>query len=150
LGDVVVKRVYRPETCAYLRRYGLCSDGDITKVLSGFDFAEPLYLQPLSIGDLYYQFARTSSFEDPDPRLGSWYCLKGSDMSQLAIHSPNSVRLLGEFEVTENILVLEGIAKDLPFEGQPKRHGVGGTGGGTQFFVPPFLRSGLRNLGLHI
>jgi hypothetical protein len=69
-------------------------------------------------------------------------------MSQLAIHSPGAVRLLGEFEVVEDITVLEGIAKELPFQGQPTQYGIGGGGGGMQIYVPPRLSPGLRYVGL--
>jgi hypothetical protein len=147
---MMVERVSRAEAASYLRRYGISSESKVTEILSGFDFAadRPAYLMDLGVGERYFQFVRTPSFELPDPVVGSWFCLKGSGMSQLAIHSPGAVRLLGEFEVVEDIMVLEGIAKELPFQGQPTKHGVGGRGGGTQIYVPPRLSSGLRYVRL--
>jgi hypothetical protein len=142
----MVKRAYRPEICAYLRRYGVTSDGEITRILAGFDFEEPIYLQPLSVGETYYQFVRTSSNDEPGLRPGCWFCLAGAEMNRLAIHSPNGPRILGTFQVVENIIALEGIARDIRWVGQPTKTGVGGSGGGTQIYVPPVLKPALRFL----
>lgn len=145
----MVKRVSRNEAISYLRQYAV-TENEISKVLEGFDItpARPAYLMTLGVGEHYFQFVRTSSFQWRDPPLGSWFCLKGSQMSQLAIHSPGAARLLGEFEVVEEITVLEGMAKELTWRGQPTEYGIGGKGGGTQIYVPPRLSSGLRYLGL--
>jgi hypothetical protein len=143
----MVQRVYRPEVCAYLRRHGVSSDKAMTQVLSGFDRHRPLYLQPLVRGEHYYQFVRTPDLSNLNPQVGSWFCLKGAQMGDLAVHSPSGARILGEFEVVEDVVALEGIAKEWPFGEQPSKSGIGGHGGGTQIFVPPTLRSGLRLLG---
>jgi hypothetical protein len=37
----MVKRVYRPEICAYLRRNGIASGDAVHDILTGFDFHYP-------------------------------------------------------------------------------------------------------------
>jgi hypothetical protein len=146
----MVKRVYRPEICAYLRRNGIASGDAVHDILTGFDFHYPIYLQPLSRGEIYHQFVRTTSLNQPGLVPGAWFCLAGAEMSRLAIHSPNGRRVLGTFKVVEDIVALEGIAKHIPWTGQPTKIGVGGTGGGTQIYVPPVLRHALQFLGADI
>jgi len=146
----MVKRVYRPEICAYLRRNGVTSGDTVHDILTGFDFHYPIYLQPLSRGEIYYQFVRTSSTSQPGLLPGAWFCLAGAEMNRLAIHSPNGPRVLGTFKVVEDITALEGIAKDIPWSGQPTKTGVGGTGGGTQIYVPPVLKPAMQFLGVDI
>jgi hypothetical protein len=142
--------VSRDEAIAYLRKNGVSSDSKISEILSGFDFSAGSgpYLNQLRMGDHYFQFVRGPSFALPDPVVGAWFCLKGAEMNQLAIHSPDAMRLLTVFKVVAEVIVLEGLAKDLPFRGQPKAHGVGGKGGATQIYVPRGLSSALENLGL--
>jgi hypothetical protein len=142
-------RLWEPGAEAYLRRFGIGSAKDVEKILSGFDFARPVYEQPLSIGQMYYQFVRTPSADDENPALGGWYCLKGQELTRLAIHSPGAARRVGEFQVVEDVIALEGIAIDMETTTEEQaKYGVGGLGGGTQIYLPPILRSALLFRGL--
>jgi hypothetical protein len=107
-----------------------------------------VYEQPLTIGDVYFQFVRTPSTQDPSPTLGSWYCLSGQELTRLGIHSPGSARRVGEFEVVEDVIAVEGIARTLTWNYDLAKYGVGGRGGGTQIYLPPMLRSAVRFRGM--
>jgi hypothetical protein len=150
-------RVWQPGAENYLRRYGVTSADDIKKVLSGFNFDRPVYEQPIARGEIYFQFVRTPALHDESPALGDWFCLRGQDLRRLAIYSPGGARRVGEFEVIEDAIVLEGIAKSFRVSPQmagkyPQlaRLGIGGRGGGTQIYVPRALRAALRLRGMYL
>lgn len=148
-------RVWKPGAEAYLRRYGMTAEA-IAEVLSGFNFDRPVYEQPIAPGEIYFQFMRTPGLHDESPGAGGWFCLRGQDLTRLAIYSPGAPRRVGEFEVIEDATVLEGIAKNFRVTAKLAREkphlvrlGIGGRGGGTQIYVPLALRGALRLRGMH-
>jgi len=145
----MLKRLWEPDLANYLRRNGVNTQEWVDAIVSGFDFSHAMYAQPLAVGEVYFQFARTPSLEDPSPTLGSWFCLKGESLRRLGIHSPGAARRVGEFEVVEDIVAIEGLAKSLNSTSELAKYGIGGHGGGTQIYVPPNLRAALRFRGLH-
>jgi hypothetical protein len=146
----MVRRLWRPDLANYLRRNGVNSQRAVDSIVAGFDFNHSVYEQPLSVGEVYFQFARTPSHDDPSPTLGSWFCLKGESLGKLGIHSPGAARRVGEFEVVEDVIAVEGVAKWFDPNTELAKYGIGGEGGGTQIYLPPKLRTAVRFRGLYV
>jgi hypothetical protein len=118
----------------WLKQNGVTSHKWLDEIIGGFDFAKPIYEQHLFAGTFLYQYIRNPSLENMSPMRGSWFSLRGSTPTSLAISDGLSGRRLHKFEVQSPIVALEGIASaksmDWIWAG-------GGTGGATQLFLPP-------------
>ena len=138
----------------FLRGHGL-PDTVIQDVISGIDFSHPVYPQNIDLGNTVYQYVRTPSARDPFGETGSWYCLRGTLMDRLAVHHPDGPRQMLKYDVVGDFVALESTALQFRLEDvqdpqrreQLARLGIGGSGGGTQIFVPRSLAHNLSYAG---
>ena len=127
-------------------------DKEIKNYLRVFNLNLPAYEQLLEEGDIIYQFMRVPTAKYPEPKLGNWFSLFGSNMTRLGIFS-GAGRILAKVKVQNPITVLEGTAAELPLSWKNNKEtgeafGVGGKGGATQIFIPAHqINSSLIVLG---
>lgn len=138
-----MRKVNRKDAETFLRSQGLSANG-VAQTLGGFDFDRPAYIQDFWPGDTIYQLVRNPSFETPLPSVGNWFGLAGITTASVAINDGISGRWLAKFEVTVPFKALEGTAAKLHTD---VGRAIGGTGGGTQIFIPSMLRGYLKPLG---
>jgi hypothetical protein len=119
-------------------------DGEIDKVLSGFDFNKPAYAHQFWPGDVLYQLIRLPSSRDPNPATGNWFGLTGVTASGVAVNDGLTGRRLASFKVILPFTALEGTAVKFRIN---LGSGIGGPGGMTQIFVPSRLYSHLESHG---
>ena len=133
----------KDEVRAYLRNHGVTSGAKTEEIMSGFDFDQPLYEQPLEEGQALYQFVRMPSFYGAGG-MGNWFALPSASMDGLAIFGGLSGRHPHKFQVTHSFVALEGTAAKLP---KDWGWGGGGFGGATQLYVPPRLLGHVTSVG---
>lgn len=118
----------------YLRKNGVLSPGNVSAVLSGFDFVMPIYEQYLEEGQELFQFIRNPSATNGNPSTGSWFTISGATTRSIAIIDGGSGRRFHKFQVMRPFVAIEGSAKEFPLTWKFE---IGGKGGGTQIYVPP-------------
>jgi hypothetical protein len=128
-----MKCLKQTEVENYLRNNGLATHNEISDVLSGFDFTKPIYEMLLEEGHDIFQFIRNPSAANTSPAVGSWFALPGATTDSVAIIDGGSGRRFHRFRVARSFMALEGSAKMFPLTWKFE---IGGTGGGTQIFVP--------------
>lgn len=136
---------YQETAEKYLRKHGIINDAEIKEILSGFNFTKPVYENRIWPGDRIYQFIRKPNFKGSF-ETGRWFSLKGANMDSLGIFSGESGSRLTEFLVTNEIVVLEGTAKELALNWS---WAGGGKGGATQLFIPRQFFYALEGAGSH-
>ena len=120
----------------WLRQQGVMAGKWLDDVVGGFDFEHyPVYVQHLFADEVIYQYIRNPGHSDLNPDRGSWFCLKGSTPYRLAISEGVAGRRLHEFRVKFALTALEGVAARKAIDWN---YAIGGGGGGTQLFIPPF------------
>lgn len=128
----------------YMARHAYTA-AEMSKYLSGFDLARPVYEQRLDPGEIIFQFVRRPSQSDSLPKVGNWFALSGAKMGDLGINSGGSGRSLVKVEVKMAMTVLESTAGPMNSD---SKEAIGGMGGATQIFIPTlFLTTHLEVLG---
>jgi hypothetical protein len=128
-----VKLLNRAAAELFLSAQGIKPKSETDKVLSGFDFDQPVHEHQLWPGDILYQLIRLPSARDPYPATGSWFGLAGITASGVAVNDGLSGRRLASFKVVAAFTALEGIAAKFNIS---RASGIGGRGGMTQIFIP--------------
>ena len=139
-----MKRLTQDELRAYLRAHDVRPAKTIENIISGFDFRQPVYEQPMEPGQELFQFIRNVSHSERSPRTGNWFALASARMAGLAIFGGGAGRHLHRFVVNHEFTAIEGTAGALPPDWG---WAGGGPGGHTQIYVPPKFLGHLGSLG---
>lgn len=138
-----MRRLTQSDVRSYLNRNGIVSADKVEEVISGFDFAKPVYEHLMDEGSVLHQFIRNPTYSGA-AEVGNWFALPSATMAGLAIFGGGAGRHPHRFRVAYPFVALEGTAA------QVSRNWTwagGGPGGHTQVFVPKRLAGHLASLG---
>lgn len=128
-----MRSLNKQSAAALLMSQGVKDQGEIAKILDGFDLGKPLYEHDFWPDDVVYQLVRLPSASLPAPTTGNWFGLAGITTQGVAINEGLAGRRLMQLKVIAHFKALEGTAKRLATN---LLTGIGGPGGATQIYAP--------------